>query len=55
MKVGFAGSKYLPKSAGEDFLPASYGEDSNIMAKDYARLIGMAGFGEALLKNHFTL
>ena len=24
-------------------------------AKDYARLIGMAGFGETLLKNHFTL
>jgi Fe-Mn family superoxide dismutase len=24
-------------------------------AKDYARLLGMAGFGEALLKNHFTL
>jgi superoxide dismutase, Fe-Mn family len=24
-------------------------------AKDYARLIGMAGFNEALLKNHFTL
>ena len=23
--------------------------------KDYARLIGMAGFSEALLKNHFTL
>jgi Fe-Mn family superoxide dismutase len=24
-------------------------------AKDYANLIGMAGFSEALLKNHFTL
>ena len=24
-------------------------------AKDYAHLIGMEGFGEALLKNHFTL
>jgi Fe-Mn family superoxide dismutase len=24
-------------------------------AKEYARLIGMAGFSEALLKNHFTL
>jgi Fe-Mn family superoxide dismutase len=24
-------------------------------AKDYTRLIGMAGFSEALLKNHFTL
>ena len=24
-------------------------------AKDYARLIGMAGFSEALLQNHFTL
>ncbi len=24
-------------------------------AKDYARLIGMAGFSEGLLKNHFTL
>jgi Fe-Mn family superoxide dismutase len=24
-------------------------------AKDYAKLIGMAGFSEALLKNHFTL
>ena len=24
-------------------------------AKDYARLFGMAGFSEALLKNHFTL
>jgi len=30
----------------------------NIMAftaKDYAKLIGMAGFSEAMLKNHFTL
>ena len=25
------------------------------MANDYAKLIGMAGFSEALLKNHFTL
>lgn len=24
-------------------------------AKDYSKLIGMAGFGEQLLKNHFTL
>lgn len=24
-------------------------------AKDYARLLGIEGFGEALLKNHFTL
>jgi len=24
-------------------------------AKDYASLIGMAGFSEALLNNHFTL
>lgn len=24
-------------------------------AKDYSRLIGMAGFGDALLNNHFTL
>ncbi len=24
-------------------------------AKDYGRLIGMGGFSEALLKNHFTL
>jgi len=24
-------------------------------AKDYSKLIGMAGFGETLLKNHFTL
>jgi len=24
-------------------------------AKDYARLVGMAGFSESLLKNHFTL
>jgi Fe-Mn family superoxide dismutase len=24
-------------------------------AKDYAKLIGMAGFSEAILKNHFTL
>ena len=23
--------------------------------KDYAKLIGMAGFSETLLKNHFTL
>src|SRR4030043_1728639 len=25
------------------------------MAKDYSKLIGMAGFSETLLKNHFTL
>jgi Fe-Mn family superoxide dismutase len=25
------------------------------IAKDYAKLVGMAGFSEALLKNHFTL
>jgi Fe-Mn family superoxide dismutase len=25
------------------------------VAKDYSKLIGMAGFSETLLKNHFTL
>lgn len=27
----------------------------NYTAKDYSRLVGMPGFSEALLKNHFTL
>jgi Fe-Mn family superoxide dismutase len=31
------------------------GNTVNYTAKDYTRLIGMAGFSEALLKNHFTL
>ncbi len=25
------------------------------IAKEYSKLIGMQGFGETLLKNHFTL
>ncbi|MCK7491931.1 MAG: hypothetical protein MZW92_09935 [Comamonadaceae bacterium] len=27
----------------------------NYTAKDYSKLLGMPGFGETLLKNHFTL
>ena len=27
----------------------------NYTAKDYSKLIGMPGFSETLLKNHFTL
>ncbi|MBE0711333.1 MAG: superoxide dismutase, partial [Candidatus Aminicenantes bacterium] len=27
----------------------------NYTAKDYSKLIGMSGFSETLLKNHFTL
>lgn len=30
-------------------------EDMAYTAKDYSKLIGMEGFGETLLKNHFTL
>jgi Fe-Mn family superoxide dismutase len=40
------------------FLNAQTNEKRNIRvftAKDYARRIGMTGFSEALLKNHFTL
>lgn len=31
------------------------GQTMSYTAKDYGRLIGMAGFSETLLKNHFTL
>jgi Fe-Mn family superoxide dismutase len=39
-------------------IKANFREEERIMAytaKDYSRLIGMAGFSETLLKNHFTL
>jgi len=41
-----------------DHLPAETGKEKKTMAytaKDYAKLIGMEGFSETLLKNHFTL
>lgn len=31
------------------------GRDMNYTAKDYSKLLGMPGFSETLLKNHFTL
>ena len=46
----FAGTP-APSLSGQ----GTEGKAAAYAAKDYAKLIGMPGFSETLLKNHFTL
>jgi len=48
--AGLAGPSFPAKRNSEKEVPVMA-----YTAKDYSRLIGMAGFSETLLKNHFTL
>jgi Fe-Mn family superoxide dismutase len=52
--AAWASSRTLPAGAREPVLPQE-GKTMNYTAKDYSKLIGMPGFSETLLKNHFTL
>ena len=52
--AAWAASRGLPAAARASGLPKE-GQTMNYTAKDYSKLIGMPGFGETLLKNHFTL
>ena len=48
--ASFAGTAGAPNPA-----PTAEAKPAAYAAKDYGKLIGMPGFSEALLKNHFTL
>lgn len=50
--AGMIGARGLPKPARSQTIK---GGSFMYTAKDYTRLIGMEGFSETLLKNHFTL
>jgi Fe-Mn family superoxide dismutase len=52
--AAWAASRTLAAGAREPVLPEE-GKTMNYTAKDYSKLIGMPGFSETLLKNHFTL
>ena len=52
---GIAGITVLAGSPKISFSQTGKEEKMAYTAKDYSKLIGMAGFSETLLKNHFTL
>jgi Fe-Mn family superoxide dismutase len=52
--AAWAASRTLPAGAREPVLPQE-GKTMNYTAKDYSKLIGLPGFSDTLLKNHFTL
>jgi Fe-Mn family superoxide dismutase len=52
--AAWAASQTLPAGAREPVLPQE-GKTMNYTAKDYSKLIGLPGFSDTLLKNHFTL
>jgi Fe-Mn family superoxide dismutase len=49
------GITFLPNQATISFAQARKEERMTYTAKDYSKLLGMEGFSEPLLKNHFTL
>jgi superoxide dismutase, Fe-Mn family len=49
------GMALMAKSTNTSFAQARKEEGMAFTAKDYGKLIGMEGFSETLLKNHFTL
>jgi superoxide dismutase, Fe-Mn family len=58
--AGWAGaigvsSRALPPAGARALTKTKEGRTMTYTAKDYGRLIGMKGFSETLLKNHFTL
>jgi Fe-Mn family superoxide dismutase len=52
--AAWAASRTLPAGVREPVL-SQEGKTMNYTAKDYSKLIGLPGFSETLLKNHFTL
>jgi Fe-Mn family superoxide dismutase len=52
--AAWAASRTLPASARGSAIQKE-GQNVNYTPKDYSKLIGMPGFSETLLKNHFTL
>jgi Fe-Mn family superoxide dismutase len=52
---GLGGFAFLSGQHNLSFAQAGKEEKTAYLAKDYSRLLGMEGFSETLLKNHFTL
>src|SRR3972149_6186332 len=52
---GLGGLFFLSNKPKISFAQTRKEEKMNYTAKDYSRLLGMEGFSEGLLKNHFTL
>ena len=52
---GLGGLSFLSGIPKTSFAQTRKEEKMTYIAKDYSRLLGMEGFSEALLKNHFTL
>jgi len=52
---GLGGLFFLSGKPKTSFAQARKEEKMTYIAKDYSRLLGMEGFSETLLKNHFTL
>jgi Fe-Mn family superoxide dismutase len=55
--AAWAAARVLPAAPLRSALSgiSKEGQNMNYTAKDYSKLIGLAGFSETLLKNHFTL
>ena len=55
--AAWAAARVLPAAPRRSALSgiSKEGQNMNYTAKDYSKLIGLAGFSETLLKNHFTL
>jgi len=52
---GLGGLFFLSGKPKISFAQTRKEEKMTYIAKDYSRLLGMEGFSETLLKNHFTL
>ena len=52
--AAWAAARALPAAARGPAIPKE-GPNMNYSPKDYAKLLGLPGFSETLLKNHFTL
>ena len=52
---GLGSIAFLSGQPNLSFAQVKKGEKMAYMAKDYSQLLGMEGFSETLLKNHFTL
>ena len=53
--AGASGTFVLASQTGLSFAQVAKGPGVTYSAKDYGRLLGMEGFSDILLKNHFTL
>jgi len=53
--AGASGTFVLASQTGLSFAQVAKGPGGTYSAKDYGRLLGMEGFSDILLKNHFTL